>query len=456
MIKKVFRSSGLILLLFIFIFVFSSCGSSSQSNYVYYTIRFNSNGGSKVEDQKIQEGQKIIKPSNPTKEGYTFDGWYYKDEEWSFVGYVVTENMTLEARYTKNKYLITLNNQVEAVKITGIMDGSKYEFDSQITLSAEGRLFKSTILWSRSDGVVYYGDNYTFNVPSYDLNITISIIPYSRNLNKIYFGTYPQTRVDATYANGLMDYSFDYDDTWTGYNYYVSSEQTSFMYYKDVDTDGDGIFDYRGVYFTQYRPDHCSEDVWENDNGYLTNTIYWFSYDSIEWDILEEDKGKALIVANLILDSQEYYSNRSGHNDSEGYANNYELSNIRKFLNETFYNTAFNDLEKISIETTVVDNGVESINPSAASHACNNTNDKLYLLSLTEVQSTYYSTLERTPEASDYAKCQGFFTDNYAWWLRSPSEYNYGAFHINYYGLPNTAYVDSTCVGVRPACWINL
>ena len=36
------------------------------------------------------------------KQSYTFDGWYYNDERWSFIGYVATEDMTLKAHWTTN------------------------------------------------------------------------------------------------------------------------------------------------------------------------------------------------------------------------------------------------------------------------------------------------------------------------------------------------------------------
>ena len=39
-------------------------------------VRFEANGGSEVERQRIQEGTKAKKPADPTKEGYTFYGWY--------------------------------------------------------------------------------------------------------------------------------------------------------------------------------------------------------------------------------------------------------------------------------------------------------------------------------------------------------------------------------------------
>ena len=66
---------------------------------VTHTVSFNSNNGSAVAPQTVLHGEKASKPADPTRSGYTFDGWYYQGEQWSFIGYVVTENMTLVAHW---------------------------------------------------------------------------------------------------------------------------------------------------------------------------------------------------------------------------------------------------------------------------------------------------------------------------------------------------------------------
>ena len=70
------------------------------------TVTFDSNGGTSVADATVTKGEKITAPDNPTKQGYTFDGWYVGDEKWSFIGYVVTEDMTLTARWVANTYQV--------------------------------------------------------------------------------------------------------------------------------------------------------------------------------------------------------------------------------------------------------------------------------------------------------------------------------------------------------------
>ena len=41
-----------------------------------YWVTFNSNGGSEVEPQQVYEGERANKPSDPTRTGYAFMGWY--------------------------------------------------------------------------------------------------------------------------------------------------------------------------------------------------------------------------------------------------------------------------------------------------------------------------------------------------------------------------------------------
>lgn len=75
-----------------------------------FTVTFNSNGGTEVESQtNIKFGDKATKPTTPTREGYLFDGWYYDEEKWSFVGYSVTEDMTLTAVWSPITYIVSFD-----------------------------------------------------------------------------------------------------------------------------------------------------------------------------------------------------------------------------------------------------------------------------------------------------------------------------------------------------------
>ncbi len=68
------------------------------------TVKFQSNGGTEVESQTIQFGEKITKPAEPQREGYKFAGWYidiHLSQEWSFDS-TVEGNMTLYAKWEKD------------------------------------------------------------------------------------------------------------------------------------------------------------------------------------------------------------------------------------------------------------------------------------------------------------------------------------------------------------------
>lgn len=72
-----------------------------------YTVTFQSEGGSEVASQ-IRANTPAARPADPTKEGYTFIGWYKGEEKWNFAD-AVTEALTLTAKWTANRYTITFD-----------------------------------------------------------------------------------------------------------------------------------------------------------------------------------------------------------------------------------------------------------------------------------------------------------------------------------------------------------
>lgn len=69
-------------------------------------VRFESNGGSAVEKQKVQKGSVATEPDDPTKSGYTFYGWYadenFTGKEFDFEKTAVSETMTLYAKWVEH------------------------------------------------------------------------------------------------------------------------------------------------------------------------------------------------------------------------------------------------------------------------------------------------------------------------------------------------------------------
>lgn len=84
----------------------SGCNQNPQPA-VTHTVTFDTGCEIYVEPQQVVHGEKIVKPDNIERDGYTLNGWNYEGELWSFIGYVVTCDMTLVADWSLNVYNIT-------------------------------------------------------------------------------------------------------------------------------------------------------------------------------------------------------------------------------------------------------------------------------------------------------------------------------------------------------------
>ena len=68
---------------------------------VYYTINYDSNGGTSIDSVVVKDGEKAPMPNGPIRDNYIFTGWYLNDEEYDF-DTPVNEDITLVAKWEKN------------------------------------------------------------------------------------------------------------------------------------------------------------------------------------------------------------------------------------------------------------------------------------------------------------------------------------------------------------------
>lgn len=406
-------------------------------------------------------------------EGNAFIGWFNGSTLMS-ANAIYIFNMPYNALSYTAKFVTKYHvDVISGDETMGTVSGSgDFGYTTSVTITAtplEGHYF---VAWYDEDfNRVTNANPYTFSMPE------SSVSYYAKFINDIYtLGSYPQTKVtDSTListlntAGGTLPTSAN-SQTWTSYRYYISgSNATNFMWYQDVTSGGDK---YRGVYFTSYRPNYTTttsstSNSFQDDNGYKTGTCYWFKYEPIVWDVLSgNETGGALVIAQKILDSRDYYHSESTRLIAETiYANNYEESNIRRWLNNDFYNQAFSATEQSLINTTAVDNSSASTGYTFNSYARGNTSDKLFLLSYADVTNAFYGfdsdASRMARQATDYAKAMGARIEpsvpNPLWWLRSPDyRYDDHARGVSNGGDFNTTYVCSTYYGVLPAFRINL
>lgn len=73
---------------------------------VTYTVKFNTDGGTIIENQTIKEGEKVVEPETPKKDGYIFKGWTLNGKDFDF-DETVNKDVELKAKWEKEK---TKNN----------------------------------------------------------------------------------------------------------------------------------------------------------------------------------------------------------------------------------------------------------------------------------------------------------------------------------------------------------
>lgn len=145
-------------------------------------ITFDPNNGDNRSRQEVvwsTDGATLSAPySNPTKEGHTFEGWYYdnngEDTKWNFETDRVKYTMTLTAKWKANTYNVTVENDGNG---TASADPASAKMGDEVSLTPmpnSGYHFKE---WEVISGNVKIEDN-KFTMPAE--NVTVKAI-FERN-----------------------------------------------------------------------------------------------------------------------------------------------------------------------------------------------------------------------------------------------------------------------------------
>ena len=170
----------------------------------------------------------------------------------------------------------------------------------------------------------------------------------------------------------------------------------------------------------------------------------------IEWIVMKKEGNQVLLLSKYVLDAKPY--------NKEWEDVTWETSDIRQWLNNEFYTTAFNKAEKAKIQTSLIKN---EDNSKYGTNGGNDTEDKVFLLSEKETETLFSNKEERIAKATEYATKSGVYVNEEkaaCWWLRSPGNKGYIAAEVNHYGWVDRYgdYVDYSYDGVRPALHLNL
>ena len=228
----------------------------------------------------------------------------------------------------------------------------------------------------------------------------------------VYFGSYPQTEVTGNVLTAaITGASYDANgDAWVNGTKYRRVKKSDANY--SISSSG-------------YFP-------WSGEDDY-----HYFKWERIKWRVLNVNGGTMFVVAVKGLDCKDY---------NEEYTSvTWENCTLRNWLNNDFYGTAFSSDEQGAVVPQTV---VNEDNPYYNIEGGNDTTDKVYLLSLSEVMNPDYgfcedynmNSMSWGVKASDYAYARGVMVDTFTeyvgncwWWLRSPG-----------YRIYNAAYVESS------------
>lgn len=305
----------------------------------------------------------------------------------------------------------------------------------------------------------------------------------------IEFGSYPQNKVTDKKLISKLNNALN-SDSWGSYNYYsgedgadsVPMKNPNLMFYSDVEYDE---HKYRAVIINEYRPEDTSfpptaENTSQDENGYKLDTVYWFEFVPLRWVVLNPETG--FVLTEKIIDSQPFNEyiimhetqNEDGVWEQDYYinskltsaANDYSASSLRKWLNNSFYDTAFSNDDK-SMITKTSDLSDESY-PVREDSPQSTESNYVFLISKSDVLNSDYGFSEgedssdpfKKAKLTDYSKSQGasFIDDKNIgiWQLRTPLEDDTLTTQVIWNdGTVANCYANETSDGIRPALYLK-
>ena len=216
----------------------------------------------------------------------------------------------------------------------------------------------------------------------------------------VFFGSYPQTEIVAE-----AEQCGTFGKVWAkNSDYIIDSQLYEQLSYAEWDINND-IFINGDKYHRLKKADAIrTSDAnnamysWQDDNTY-----HYFKYEPLKWRIIRINNNVGLLFCDTAIDYQLYYP----ANSVVGYGTFYwSRSLLRRWLNDTFYNTAFNRAEQSEL---IPNSYTESMN----NNKINNVYDNVYLLDYYNVTHGGFSAdfsksdPAKLVASSTYAKARG-------------------------------------------------
>ena len=170
----------------------------------------------------------------------------------------------------------------------------------------------------------------------------------------------------------------------------------------------------------------------------------------IEWIVLDKEEDRILAISLYALDCHLGYNSATT-------SVTWESCSLRRWLNDDFYDDAFSDAEKQLIPFVTVS---ADANPDYPTYQGNSTQDRVYMLSIREVNRYLGYYTDRQCRPTTYASGMGVYKGNNGccfWWLRTPGYSSQIAASIKDDGSINSIGNDvaNSALGISPVIWIS-
>lgn len=235
------------------------------------------------------------------------------------------------------------------------------------------------------------------------------------------------------------------------------------MFTGDTILNSNSTLQYNGEIFATFAENPFNKTKFDNGKLISPGARNYYRVEPVKWIELYKNSEYSVFISEKLIDAIPYNLSRLNHRKSDGSslpANNWEMSYIRRWLNNEFYYDAFNDDERGTIQLSLIDNS-----PDSSYHTTQNsvdTLDNVFLVSHTEIKDTYKGRAITT----DYARARGAYSSTSSsheghgdWWTRSPGNVSSSVENIDRRGYINSEpfcnYVDDTAASVRPCIIIK-
>ena len=418
-----------------------------------YYIKYDVNGGNELGETTISvvynTNYELVEPS---RIGYTFDGWYNGTTKVNGGTWKYLKDLDLTAKWSIINYTITYN-----------LDGGENNINNPLTYTYEDATIILQDPYKKGHTFIGWISDEIF-IPTKELQIPhnntknlcftavfeVNTYTITFDVNggeeldcneiEVLFGDYVELPTPSNgklpfagwYYDGskVMDGEWNIDGDITLFaewiNLYDENGKTYVnlgRYPQTVVTDSTlisnlnniskinelGYIEYNGEEYKKVTASPYSSDyTFLNGNSVVNGGTYYFKVEPIKWRVIYNTDGTYKLLSEYILDNTFYFHSnlKRSINGKNIYSNNYEYSNIRAWLNgyngsgynvddytnKGFIDIAFSNIEKTFINTTIVDNSQLTV-PNYVGYdkyLCSDTVDMVYLLSYADFDNSSY------------------------------------------------------------------